>query len=385
MKLLILTSTLLVLFKLNICQAQIEQEIKTYIDSSELIINNGRKMLINNIENKNYPKSREIYNYLRSRNTGNTYYAFYYTEELMITALTEDWTNFLNLAENYNELSQNRCYSNTVNLINPLYKNLDSNIEEVKIKLANITLSKEDKDLINLYLYIFNKEKPDIYYSKQLSLFKKSYPTSVYNNFINYFLPARYTKGAMTFSGGSGINIPTSNLTDYFNMAASYNFSLDFNINKIYCSLYFNGSTHSLKKSFIGTLDGNTETFEKNENFVYSEGGLKGGYFLARTQKIQLAPFINIAGASIKSTRFQDDDDDNDEFSATNSFVCGPGLHSEVKLTDFNKDNRYKPMPTYLSLKLDIGYNYLTKIKYDKFKGNIAYCSFALVYGLGEF
>ncbi len=385
MKSTILIFSLLFLFILNTIHAQIEQEIKAYTDSSELIINNGRKMLINNIENENYHKAQEIYDYLKSRNTGNTYYPFYYSEELMITILTEDWTDFLELAENCKELSQNRCYSNTVNIFNPLRKNTEEKLEELTIKLKNKEITQEGKDLIALYLYIFDKNNTDNEYSRQLSVFKKNYPSSVYNDFINYVLPSKYIKGAIAFSGGSGINIPTGNLTDYFSTRASYNFSLYFNINKVYCSLYFNGSTHALEKSFSGTLQGNTEIFEKNENFVYTEGGLKGGYFLARNQSIQFAPFVNIGGASINSTRFDDEDDENDEFSATNSFLCGGGLHTEVIITDFNKDDKYKPMPSYLSLKLDLGYNYLTKTKHEIFKGNIAYCSFALVYGIGEF
>ena len=40
----------------NFANAQIGNEIKTYVDSTELIINNGRKMLVNTLSVKNIEK-----------------------------------------------------------------------------------------------------------------------------------------------------------------------------------------------------------------------------------------------------------------------------------------------------------------------------------------
>lgn len=48
-------------FQLN---AQIEKEIKTYVDSTEILFVNGRKLLLEEIQLFNYPKATEIFNFL---------------------------------------------------------------------------------------------------------------------------------------------------------------------------------------------------------------------------------------------------------------------------------------------------------------------------------
>ena len=84
-------------------KAQILDEIKSYVDSSEFIVNNGRKMLINKIAENEYEKTREIYIYLTDLTAGNNYSAFSYTEDLWINILVGSWENITEIMINYNQ------------------------------------------------------------------------------------------------------------------------------------------------------------------------------------------------------------------------------------------------------------------------------------------
>ena len=71
------------------------------------------------------------------------------------------------------------------------------------------------------------------------------------------------------------------------------------------------------------------------------------------------------------------------------SFIYGPGIHTEVKITDFNSKNPYNNgslnQYSYLSVKIDAGYNFVAKYDYTPFKGNVSYARLALVWGIGNF
>ena len=54
-----LMTVLLILFSINI-QAQISEEIKSYVDSTETLVNSGRKMLVQSIAAGDLDKTKDI-------------------------------------------------------------------------------------------------------------------------------------------------------------------------------------------------------------------------------------------------------------------------------------------------------------------------------------
>lgn len=58
--------------------AQINKEIKAFVDSTELIVNNGSKMLEAKIIENDFVKGREIYDYHTEITAGKTYSALDY-------------------------------------------------------------------------------------------------------------------------------------------------------------------------------------------------------------------------------------------------------------------------------------------------------------------
>ena len=91
---------LLILFSINI-QAQISEEIKSYVDSTETLVNSGRKMLVQSIAAGDLDKTKDIYHYLSDKTYGNYYSAFYFTEDLYINILVGDWHGVERQMQNY--------------------------------------------------------------------------------------------------------------------------------------------------------------------------------------------------------------------------------------------------------------------------------------------
>ena len=132
----------------------------------------------------------------------------------------------------------------------------------------------------------------------------------------------------------------------------------------------------------IETID-----FNKNESFQYLDAGLKCGYFFIRNGRINFSPYFSISASFLESKRY-DSEDDNKEYKVFNSFTYGPGIHNEIKLKEFNTSNRYYYYGyehSYISFKVDAGYNFIAKFKDEYFKGNTPYVMVGLIWGIGDF
>lgn len=90
-KIIFIIGLFLTSFQLN---AQIEKEINTYVDSTEILLTNGRKMLLEEIQLFNYPKATEIFYFLESKAEQKKCNVFNYTEELYISMLISNWNYF---------------------------------------------------------------------------------------------------------------------------------------------------------------------------------------------------------------------------------------------------------------------------------------------------
>lgn len=132
--------------------------------------------------------------------------------------------------------------------------------------------------------------------------------------------------------------------------------------------------------------DADTTNFYNNDSFSYLDGGLKAGYFLVRSDRFHIAPYVTIGGTVLSSDIYEYNQMKDAEFEVLNSFTFGPALHTEVKLYEYKStDGLGITRSKYVSLKLEGGYNYITHIDYPAFKGNAAYVTVALAWGTGYF
>jgi hypothetical protein len=162
---------------------------------------------------------------------------------------------------------------------------------------------------------------------------------------------------------------------------------MDFNVDRVFTSLYLNATNLKLKEPFTAISSYDTLDFTLDEKFSYLDGGLKAGYFFIRNHRFHLAPYISISGSFLESMRYDDPDDNDLEYEVFNSFTYGAGLHTEVKLLHFATSNYYYYGGTdsHLSLKLEAGMNKMAKFKDPYAVGEITYITCALVWGFGQF
>lgn len=364
-------------------RAQIVNEIKAFVDSTELVVNNGRKLMLQKLNANDLAGTREIYQYLNKITESKDYKAFEYGEKLQINLLTRDWESLLPLMKGFESEAKKYTLPGLYPIWSVLYEKTKAQQDSIGADLENAALNTEDKDVLRIYQYLMKTGKVDENYNKMLTAFNKSYRETAYKDFLKDYMPAKRVDGSLAFSLGAGAYVPTKQIRDYFQPTSGFNMNMDVNIGRVYTSLYMNGTIFSLEKPFAGRLNDEIIEFKKGDEFNYVNGGVKAGYFLLRSKRFHAAPYISLTGAQIESMLY--DDEDDDEFTAVNSFACGLGIHSEVKIVNLSRiKDENLGMGSYLSLKIDGGYNQFTSKRND-FGGNMWDLNFSLVWGLGMF
>ncbi len=96
-------------------QGQIRDEIRSFVDSTEIFMNNGRRLLLHSIMEDDILKSRQIYFYLRDESQKKNCSALSYQEELLVLAIISDWSGFFNHVSSYNDFTAKRmCYHSRI-------------------------------------------------------------------------------------------------------------------------------------------------------------------------------------------------------------------------------------------------------------------------------
>lgn len=365
--------------------AQIADEVKSFVDSTEIIVNNGRKMIVSRILEDNYTKANEIYRYLTEVTTQKPYSAFHFTEDIYLNLLFCDWNNLKEHLMDYKGRINRKIYQDTYYILPQLQEKVVTITDSISSECQKSELDQESKRMIDLILFLMKNGSNDWGYNTKLEAFHKDFENTVYSDLLDNYLPKKRAKAALSWSMGSGMVFTTGNLNRNFSPNASINLSMDININRIFTSLYLNSSGLRLQQPFEVSDGVETLSFMDNESFHYLDAGLKAGWFILRNRNLHFSPFASVSGSSLKSKRF-DAEDDEKEYKVFNSFTSGAGLHTEIKFTEFKTTNIYSGYTkSYVSLKLEGGYNFITKFNDDLFKGNTAFITVALVWGIGDF
>jgi hypothetical protein len=377
--------------------AQIDREIKAYVDSTELIMNNGRKLLVQSLIAKDELRVGKVYFYLNDLAEKRGCSFLNYNEELYTLLLMNNYRGFLDHVADANSRSnQGNCYNFTENYSDKLYILIKKQVDYFQSEINNQELNDENKALFEIFLYFVKNERSDEQYSALIKEFKSKYKNSSYTNFINNFLPAPIFKGSFAYGLGATSVLHQGNLKSLITPGVLFNFAMDFNINKVYSSMSINVGNVSLLKQV--TFEDNT-ILPVNEAFTYSGGEIILGYFFVRKSPFHLAPYIGIGGYSLERNISPNENDP--EYQIFNSFCFSPGIHTEIKITDLNFGQKYNNMfnssemnnyynwmygqsQSYLSLKLDAGYNIYTK-QTPGYSGNSLFLKLALIWGIGVF
>lgn len=380
-------TTLFALGFLN-AQAQIEEEIKSFVDSTEIIVRQGRKMMAEKINQNNYDKVKEIYNYLNKKTAEEDCSPFGYNEHIYLLTVTNQWDKWLERAANYEEYKMPVCYNIENNIIEFLHNEVVENDSLLTQEIQRSSLKQEEKDLLSLFIYLAGSGSSDDGYGKRLKSFEKAYPQSRYTKFVENYMPDKPNNIVMAWSAGATQTILTSNLANSFEPKTMFNMAFDINVNRLHTSFVLSAGFFALQEPFNARYDDEIFEFKMDEDFDFLDVGVDAGYFIVQNKTFQLAPIIHLGGAILESTRFDAENNEN-ELELINSFKYGAGLFAEVRLFNFthNTFNYYTQTMmksnSYIGLKLKGGFNNISKAEYEPYEGNFAYVRLSLVYGIG--
>jgi hypothetical protein len=396
MKKSILICLLIVVLGIGKTNAQIVNEIKSYVDSTEILLNNGRRMLIQSLIQNDILKATKIFVYLNDESGSKSCTAFNYSEELYIRILLNDWSGLLTHMQQIKDKREtSTCYQFNEKLNDRLYKLTVERLDALNKEIDLYEMSAEQRDLLNLTMYLFKSGQADDEYSLKLKSYKKKFPGSAYNDFLSLFLPDPIYKAGLGITIGPGFVFPQKSLADYFKSNWTFHFSYDFYFGNVYSSLMVSGGQLSLQKTLPAYMmaDHPGISLPVGEGFAFFDGGLAGGYMLLNNKRIRLAPYMMIGGISIESSLYPDDSNLK-EVIPVNSFYFGPGIHCWLKIAEFKANSAFWYGPYYqtasstakstLALQLNVGYNFLTNM-YPEMKGNVTYLRAGIVWGMGNY
>jgi hypothetical protein len=264
-------------------------------------------------------------------------------------------------------------------------------------------LNAENKALIEILLHIQQYGPYNDNYDLLIKKFRKNFPNTQYSKYTKKYLPEPNHGGSLSISIGPKFSNYFGNFNDYFKNSTAFSFSIDFCLPSVYASLSIEESAIELKKPISLTNKWNeTHNFEKGNSFEISEIGLKTGIYLVRSKNIHIAPYCTLLAraymnSDLYNSTYNNNNNSNSnvspnkEFYIFESFTLGGGVHLEQRIWTFNNKNYNQYYPNnniiggYISLKLDFGYSAIPKYIYTPAKGDMAYASIGLVWGLGNF
>jgi hypothetical protein len=372
-----------------VSNSQIENEIKNFVDTNEILIKNGRRFLAQKIVDIDPPKIKEAYTYLKEQKCTKDYTIFYFIEEIYIATLLQDWDTWKEYASNYKQMTNKAVYPRLEHMITILYNRVkDNSLLYLKSIEENPRLNNEDKAVLKLFFWVLENENPNEEYNKIYDQFLELYPNSIYIPFIKNSLPSKYFKSSLSWDVGAGYFIPSGNIKDVVESSLGGALAMDVTYNNLFFSLFARFAAPSLKEPLKATNEDGDMNFEKGYDFRFSSGGLGAGYFIARNDRFRIAPYLQISGASLKSNEYNDSKDKDKEAYMFDNFCYGFGIHSEMKIYEYDEtigDNPFSYSPQgYFSLKFDWGLNFYNS-KDEIFDGNFQFMKLSLVWGMGDF
>lgn len=396
MKAKLLFVLLFVVLGLQSIQAQLADEIRSYVDSTELLLNNGRRLIVQSIVEQDPLKARKVFFLLQDEANKRQCDAFSYDEKLHLLALLGDWSGWFEQARQYKELQKRSlCYNFHEDLTPRLETLLVRELQTISTDAELDKLSAEQQELLDIYFYLLSTAKPDDIYDSKYKEYKKKYKEGAYTDFLKHYLPVPAIKATISMAMGPAYTALTGNLAEVVSPAVQMYLSYDFSIGRLYSSLFLNGGqTTLLQPIYFMNEDSQVRVdFNTGDPFSIMNMGVLGGYLVVNNKRWQIAPYASLGGTFIDYTKYDIYNEyPIDTYTITESFFWGLGIHTEFRFASFNVPQynmfyeSYGPqLKSYLSVKLDMGYDFITDRSVDFTSGNAAYLRLGLVWGFGNY
>jgi len=380
MKKLLLTLAVLFFIVQSHAQDDMREMILSYTDSTQVLIENGRRLLVKHITDRNYAEADKVLNYLKKK-AGSSYVVLYPGEEILATIAIRDFQLFLYNARNFDTLLEGKKkYPRYEDISTDLHAVIREEMMAIRQEVEMAALTEPDRELILLYLdYYSNEDKLGL--RKKLNKYMKQFPDSEYQHFLKEIKSSSFV-GRFNFGFGYLNERLSGEITNTIDPNISgMCMELDFVMNRTYVSLYLGGNLNSLySKTDLPILDTDWTYLQGNEVGTVHYG-LKVGYVVYMNSRVKTYPYVSIGGFSV--TAQADDIDVDDKNELMGCFAPGFGIASEINLLSWNSTSIYGPN-TFLYIKPNVGIDFLTTRK-EQFKGQSVSFSLTLGMAFGNF
>lgn len=374
--------TLAVLFSImqSYAQNDMRETIMSYTDTTQMLIENGRQLIVKHIIDRNYTEAGNVLNYLKNK-AGSNYVVLYPGEAILTSIVIRDFQLFLYNAKNFATLVEGKKkYPKYEDISYDLHASIREEMMAIQQDLEMADLSDADREFIQLYLDYYNSEDK-VALRKKVNNYRSRFPDSDYQYFLKEIKSSSFA-GQFNF----GFGYLNERLSGEISNTIDPNISglcmeIDFVMNRTYVSLYVGGSINTLySKADLPILDTDWMYLQGNE-VATIHYGLKVGYIVYSTTRVKTYPYVNIGGFSV--TAQADDIDVDDKNELMGSFMPGIGVASEINLLNWNSASAYGPIG-FLYLKPNVGIDFLTTQK-EQFKGQSVSFSVTLGMAFGNF
>ena len=381
-KIKLLLSTIALFAFLNTANAQqLEQEIISFVDDTEILINNGRRMMLHYVQARNFERVAEVYHFLNERTSERYCVVFAFHEEIHIAALINNWDDFFAIVRDFDDIERmTLCVPlQDHSLFNALLFEVRTNASQIFENAQAVGLTPEETQLLELYFYVL-EHGADEAYRQKIRAFRRQHPESIYNDFIRNRLPRAPIRGGMGFNFGASQLFPTGRLSDYFAPTTAFYFAWDFIIDRIYFGIQGNFASMRLNSPLLSSATGYYYDFLEGDRLYYEDFMFSLGYVLRKSDRFHITPFIGLGGTYLGKRNRSDR-----EFAVVNSFTITPGLRTEFHVARFNlNDPVMGSISSSVSLRLEAGYMMPTRFRYTPAQGNMFYARAGIVWWLGN-
>jgi hypothetical protein len=373
-------------FIVSALSAQIEEEIKTFVDTTEIYINNGRAIIAKSLIKNDLDKVEQTYKFLKGITDQSSLPSFYYREEIAINFLIKDWEQLSTLLVSYSRDYDYNNYGLKAWLGRDLNKKIVEHYDSISSDLEKALIDEETKLFLKLLLYLAKEDVSDELYREKYNEFKKKYTETKYREAFDCFVYQPFGPASLSLFLGPSYGFPESGKR-FGNMMGVYA-GIDININRTYFSLYFVDAYMLSTGNYTIEKDGETYNIEKGDEFNFVQAGLAVGYFYVRRKWFNLSNYINFSSVQISTDEFNPNKTrTQDDLSITTTMGLGLGLHSEVRLFDIKPKNRkygYNFQNSHVNLKVDFEYTYPIQTAIPSMEEKFFLAKIGLVWSWGE-
>lgn len=365
----------------SFAQNDIRKEIIAFTDSTEMMIRNGRKLVVDKTITGHVEEAMQTFNFLKEH-IDKSYVVFYPMEELLISLATSNFELFLYTAANFNTLLEGKTKAVQMEPIAvQLQQYIADELPLIKKDLARAVLYDGQKEFIKLYIQYF-EENDKMALSKAVKLYEKKYPDNEYSQFTRD-LKQYATTGFMNIVLGYGHEFLNGNTANSFtNHFQIMELEVDWFINRFYLSLFINGSVSEIEAKQALPIKKMDMTHPLGANAFSLKYGTKVGRSWVSNKTFNLFSSVSIGGYQINSDKSNfENADTSTKYKLSDSFFTGLGTSCDITLKNFHATNTLQKTGSVF-IRPNVGYDFLLS-KNSLGQGNSFYFLVSMGFGFG--